>query len=196
MARLKGALLESLALYHGEHPLSLGAHRRELRRGRLAHLPDRVFDDLVDQLADGKAVVVEGPIVRASAFEVALTDDQQALRDKLLQNIVEAGLTGRSTRDLVAAFGDDHIAALLRLLEADEAVLDIASIGWVAPRVLSDLEGRVRGWFAEHDTLKPADFKELTGLTRKAAIPLLEWLDGKRITRRDGDARVAGAALG
>ena len=39
--------------------------------------------------------------------------------------------------------------------------------------------------------MSPVDFKELTGLTRKNAIPLLEWLDSKRITRRDGDRRVA-----
>jgi len=35
-----------------------------------------------------------------------------------------------------------------------------------------------------------ATFKALTGLTRKHAIPLLEYLDRERITRKEGDARV------
>jgi selenocysteine-specific elongation factor len=34
------------------------------------------------------------------------------------------------------------------------------------------------------------DFKEWTGVSRKYAIPLLEWLDRERVTRRDGDARL------
>ena len=35
------------------------------------------------------------------------------------------------------------------------------------------------------------DFKEWTGVSRKYAIPLLEWLDRERITRSDGDPRIA-----
>ena len=55
---------------------------------------------------------------------------------------------------------------------------------------LEDLRRRV----AEHKSRSPkmdvAAFKELTGVSRKYAIPLLEWLDRERVTRREGDARV------
>ena len=81
--RLQGALLEALAAYHHEQALSLGAHRRELRRGRLAHLPDRVFDALVDKLAEQSAVILEGPLVRIAGFEVELSSQQQSLRESI-----------------------------------------------------------------------------------------------------------------
>jgi selenocysteine-specific elongation factor len=51
-------------------------------------------------------------------------------------------------------------------------------------------------WFADHDALEPSDFKEITGLSRRAAIPLLEWLDRTRLTRREGNLRVKGSAFG
>ena len=57
VGRLEGALLLALEAFHVEQSLSLGAHRRELRRGRLAHLTERVFDALVDRLAQAGMVV-------------------------------------------------------------------------------------------------------------------------------------------
>ncbi|MBX2798051.1 MAG: selenocysteine-specific translation elongation factor [Myxococcales bacterium] len=193
VVRLQGALLEALAQYHHEQPLSLGAHRRELRRGRLAHLPDKVFDALVDELSATSALVVEGPLVRIDGFSVELTDAQRALSDKLLGEIRAAGLGGRALKDLGGA---EEAPALLRLLEVGGQIGEVSGVGWVSSEALAELRSQVKTWFGGHDALSPADFKELTGLTRKAAIPLLEWLDAQRLTRRQGDTRVAGPAVG
>ena len=72
VARLQGALLDALASYHSDNPLSLGAHLRELKRGRLGHLGDRVFDALVAKLSDNRSVQIAGPLVRIAGFEVHL----------------------------------------------------------------------------------------------------------------------------
>ena len=55
---------------------------------------------------------------------------------------------------------------------------------------LDSLVAQVRQVLAEEGQLTPARFKELTGLSRKHAIPLLEWLDAQRVTRRAGEVRV------
>ena len=57
------------------------------------------------------------------------------------------------------------------------------------------MQDSVRAWFAGNEVLTPQAFKEMTGLSRKAAIPLLEWLDRRKLTRRDGDRRVKGSAI-
>ncbi|MEN0067773.1 MAG: selenocysteine-specific translation elongation factor [Myxococcota bacterium] len=194
LVRLQGALLEALAAYHHEHPLSLGAHRRELRRGRLAHLPEKPFDALVMRLATEQAVMVEGALVRIAGHAVVLTDEQQAVRKKVEAKVAAAGLAGCPSAELEAALGDD-VAAILRLSEADGRLREIPAIGWLAESVLSELREQIRTWFADHEDLSPGDFKELTGLTRKTAIPLLEWLDGQRITLRTPDRRMPGPAL-
>ena len=102
---------------------------------------------------------------------------------------------GLTTKALHATFDSEEVGAILRLLEAGDKVSEVPSVGWVHPEALTSLEASVERWFDEHDILRPADFKEMTGLTRKAAIPLLEWLDQRRVTQRQGDARVAGPAL-
>ncbi|MCB9679332.1 MAG: selenocysteine-specific translation elongation factor [Alphaproteobacteria bacterium] len=189
LARLQGALVEALADFHVENPLALGAHRRELRRGRLGHLPEKLFDALVDRLAERSQVHVEGPMVRADGFRVALTSDQLGLRDALIASIAEAGLNGLSPKEIHALHPEPEVAALLRLVEDGGAAQQVAGIGWVSKGALDGLLTDVRGWFAGHDVLSPGEFKDLSSLTRKAAIPLLEWLDKNRYTAFGAEGR-------
>jgi len=195
VARLQGALLEALASYHTENPLSLGAHLRELRRGRLGHLGDRVFDALVDMLSENKSVQIDGPLVRVAGFSVRLDREQQALRERLEATLSSAALEGVEPKDLHKKHPEPEVSGLMRLIEADGFARQIPGVGWVTSASSDGLIARLRAWFAEHDRLTPGDFKELTGLTRKRAIPMLEWLDKSRYTRRSGDARMAGTAL-
>jgi len=195
LLRLQGALVEALAAYHHEHPLSLGAHRRELRRGRLAHVPEKVFDALVMGLAADHAVIVEGALVRIAGFAVELTDEQQATHERMVAAVAAGGLAGRTAADLSTELGTEDVAALLRLAESQGTVREVPGVGWLAVPALDELRSQLRAWFDSHEDLNPGDFKELTGLTRKHAIPLLEWLDVQQVTLRTPDRRMAGPAL-
>jgi len=62
----------------------------------------------------------------------------------------------------------------------------------VSTAALSALSADIQRFFEGTDRLTPGDFKTLTGLSRRTAIPLLEWLDTQGVTRRDGDARITG----
>ena len=180
--RLQGVLLEALATFHNEHPLALGAHRRELKRGRLGHLADRVFDALVDRLADARTVLLDGPMVRVAGFEVALTSDQLALDKRIRSTIAQAGVGGIFPKALHVAHPEPEVASLMRLLESGGFARQIVGLGWVAESSLQNLRGTLQDHFSTADELATGDFKELTGLSRKGAIPLLEWLDSERWT--------------
>ena len=106
-----------------------------------------------------------------------------------------ADLDGVSIKKVHALHPEPEVASLVRLMEADGAVELVPKLGLVPTSALRGLRESVRSWFASHAELSPGDFKELTGLSRKAAIPLLEWLDRVRLTRRHGGVRVAGPGL-
>ncbi len=195
VARLCGALLEALAAFHAAQPLALGAHRRELHRGRLAHLPERVFDAVLARLASQGAVEVDGALVRASGFAVALEPGQQALADAVVASIERAGLEGLRPKELHTAHPEPEVAALLRVLEAAGRIVSVDKVGWVVPDTITRLRSLVAGHFASSAALSTGAFKDLTSLTRRAAIPWLEWLDARGWTRREGDERVRGPRL-
>ncbi|MEP6915507.1 MAG: SelB C-terminal domain-containing protein, partial [Acidobacteriota bacterium] len=71
-----------------------------------------------------------------------------------------------------------------------EHIVRIATGTYVDREALEALAARVRDWLDTNETLSPGDFKTLSGLTRKNAIAMLEWLDRRGVTRRKGDLRV------
>jgi selenocysteine-specific elongation factor len=191
------ALAAALADYHRDNPLARGAPRRDVRRGRLAHLGDKPFDGLLELAAGGLSsggptqglVELDGPLVRARGFEVTLDAGQQRVRDAVLAALTEAGLDGRTDRQL-SELGPAAVP-IAHLLGADGTLIDVSGVGWVLAERLAEVRAKVEAWLGAHEALTPQDFKELTGLSRKSAIPLLEWLDRQRVTRREGDKRVA-----
>jgi len=195
-ARIGEALLQMVEDHHRASPLVRGAFRRELRHHRLGHLSEPVFDALIDQEVAAGRLAVDGPYVRRAGFVVSLTPAQAALRDQIVAWYAEAGLDGLELRDLAARTRSQELAALVKLIEAEGIIEPVAGLGWVARAGTDEVERRVRAWFADAPELTTGGFKELTQTTRRSAIPLLEWLDRRRLTRRVGDLRYPGSAIG
>ncbi len=191
--RLDGLLGKMLADFHAANPLARGAGRRELRRERLAHLDEAVFDGLVERGVAAGKLAVDGPLVRDARFSVKLDPRQERLRAAVWSAAVNAGVEGVRLDELVKALGDGEAAAVLKLVADDGKLENVPGIGWITREALEKVESDVRGWFAANAEMTAGQFKELTGTSRKTAIPLLEWLDRKRITRRAGDVRMSGA---
>lgn len=183
VAALEAVFVGALGAWHAENPLASGAPRRALHRGSLAALSERAYDALIARAVAAGVAVVDGPRVRLPGFAVRLSAAEQGRQDALRAAVQAAGLEGPDWAALAAAE-----PALLQLLLEAGAVQKVGEHA-LSREALDGLVGAVRGWFGAHDTLTPADFKELSGLSRRHAIPLLEWLDAQRVTLRDGDLR-------
>jgi selenocysteine-specific elongation factor len=71
----------------------------------------------------------------------------------------------------------------------------VGSDGWISAPAFDDVVAKVAGMIGEKGSMTIGDFKDQFGLSRKYAVPLLEYLDMSGYTRREGDARVAGPSL-
>lgn len=181
---LRVALLEDLERFHAENPLAPGAPRRALHRGPLAALGTGSFDALLRGIAH---VVVEGPRLRLAGFEVSLDSGQEARREALLARSVGARWEGHKRAELLEEIEDGE-ALLALLMDAGLVVLVAGRL--YAQSALGELVDEVVALLDAEEELSPGRFKELTGLARRGAIPLLEWLDAQKVTRREGDVRV------
>jgi len=85
--------------------------------------------------------------------------------------------------------------AFVGLLEERGALVKVNDALFYHPTALADIESKLRSYFAAHDLLSMSDFKDLTSLSRKFAVPLLEWFDRRGFTQRLGDNRRAGSQL-
>ena len=87
------------------------------------------------------------------------------------------------------------VLELLHVLKGQEKVIDIAEGMWAGRLQIEEMKKKLKQYFAKSDKLSVVQFKDITGLTRKSVIPLLEYFDRKKITMRDGNERLKGEAL-
>jgi selenocysteine-specific elongation factor len=196
--RLTAALVNELDRYHKREPLARGMLRETLREKIFTHSAPELFNGVLARLEAEAKVVSEKDIVRSSAHSVGLSDQDVALRDRIEQVYVAAGLEAPSldeamTKANVAAPQRTQARKLLQLLLDDRKLVRITGDMFMHANVITDLKAKLQTYAAQHEPDRLIDvptFKDLAGVSRKYAIPLLEYFDRDQTTRRAGDKRL------
>jgi selenocysteine-specific elongation factor len=182
---LRQRLVEVVAAFHREQPLAPGILKEELRSRELAGAPASLLDTLL-----GDELVAEAEVVRLKSHRLHLKQDEDAALAKIENAFAVAGLAVPAADDVLAGCGVEagRAKSLLSLLLRDGRLVRIGA-GLIYHR---DAVGQLKQVLAARrgQRFQVGEFKEWTGVSRKFAIPLLEFLDRERITRRDGDARL------
>lgn len=190
---LKEHLLAGLARYHRRNPLRPSMPKEELRSAVAPDLPPVVFDAALGSLRDaGRIRAVDDGFAR-SDHRVRLDTEQRRLQVALLELFEGAGLSPPAPDAVARELDGDpdpaSVDALLHHLLRQNRLVRITDGMLVDVDQLAALIEELHERHETGDRFSVADFKEWTGTTRKHAIPLLEYLDRQRITRRVGDER-------
>lgn len=184
-------VVEMLTEHHRREPLSLGLSREEVRDRVFGQLRPEIFRSVIARLGDEGKVVAERDALRLSAHRPALTETDSAAKQALEAAFKDAGLQAGSLEETASAAGIrvELARKLYTLLAAEHRLVRIGDFVFHAESI-EDLKTRVRAQKAINPRMDVAVFKQMTGgLSRKHAIPLLEYLDRERITRRVGNER-------
>ncbi|HET9533580.1 MAG TPA: selenocysteine-specific translation elongation factor [Blastocatellia bacterium] len=188
LAREVVALLEE---HHRREPLSLGLSREEVRERVFGDIRPEVFRASVARLVDEKRVVADRDALRLATHQVALGVTESEAKQALEAAFKASGLQAGTLEEVAASTGIklDLARKLHTLLLAERKIVRIGDMVFHQDS-LEDLKSRVRAQKARGPRMDVSVFKEINGgLTRKHAIPLLEYLDRERITRRIGNER-------
>ncbi|HYP28008.1 MAG TPA: selenocysteine-specific translation elongation factor [Blastocatellia bacterium] len=188
---LASQVSDLLSAHHSREPLSLGLGREEVRGRVFGDNRPEIFRAVISRLSEEGKVVAERDMLRLASHRPALTDADSAAKQSLESIFKSSGLEALTLEDASARVGMPVTLArkLYNLLQAERRVLRVGDMVFHVD-VIEDLKGRVRAQKAVNPKIDVAVFKEITGgLTRKYAIPLLEFLDRERITRRVGNER-------
>jgi len=196
--RLAKLLLEQLEKFHAANPLVAGLPKEELRaklgaRGAAPSIPSpALLNALLQTLTTQGKIDVQGETVRVGGRTIQLSAEEVAARDQIAAAFEKAGLAVPSAREVLANLRLDraHAEKLLRILLKENVLHKVTEDLIFHQSALRDLREILVRRKAQNNHLGVADFKELTGLSRKYAIPLLEYLDRERITRREGEVRI------
>jgi len=189
---LKSLLLEGVEAYVRENPLRDGIGKEELK----AHIPKRsdlrFFGAVLNALEKEEKVVADRELVKIPGHRASAVVGQSGLLTQLEHALEVGGNEPPSIKELCAMVqsGEKDVLDHLNLLAREERVVKVKADLFYAPRHLSGLQEKLVAYLQETGEITPPQFRELTGLSRKYMIPLLEYFDQEKLTIRVGDKRV------
>jgi selenocysteine-specific elongation factor len=189
-AEVKADVLSALKKFHDTNPLVTGMNKEELR-DRI-NLGPEVFYSVLGKLAEEKKLEVAGELVHLSGRGVVMKDEEAESKKIIEQAFASAGLKVPSLKEVLAGLKVDKIRAqkIVTLLLRDKVLIKISEELVFHQSALMDLRQKIAALKNSTPKIDVARFKDMTGVSRKYAIPLLEYLDRERVTRRVGDERV------
>jgi selenocysteine-specific elongation factor len=188
--RLRDLAVTTLGEFHRAHPLRAGISREELR-GRTG-ADERIFAHLMATLETEGLVKAERDKVRLAAHTVQLRPDQQRAVDRLEHEFIQAVAAPPSPEEALTRAGltgtEEH--ELFQLLVAERKLVRVKESLYFHTTALDAIQDKVVALLRQRKEIGPGDIKDLLGISRKYAIPLLEHLDARRVTARVGEKRV------
>ena len=186
---LQQLLLSTVRTFHSKNPLAAGVAKEELRDQVNASAD--VFNAALNMLVRDKKLEVAGDLVRLPGQGVVMKDEEAESKTKIEEAFTSAGLKVPSLNDVIAGLKVDKPRAqkIVTLLLRDKILIKVSDELVFHRSALEELRRQMAAYKVKSAKIDVAKFKELTGVTRKYAIPLLEYLDRERVTRRVGDER-------
>ncbi len=196
--RLSRSLLDELERHHKREPLARGMLRETLREKVFAHSLPELFNAVIARLEGNRAIVSEKDTVRLGSHSVGLSEQDAQLSSRIEQVYRDAGVEVPAMEEVMTRAGvtlaqRTQARKLLHLLVDNRKLMRIQNEMFMHADVVEDLKRKLRTYASQHEPQRLIDvptFKQLAGVSRKYAIPLLEYFDREQVTRRSGDKRI------
>ncbi len=182
-----------LTAYHGDNPLKAGIAREELRSRLRPAVDQKLLHALLASLERKGVVEQAGAEVRLAGHTVTLEVNEQEMEERIGARYREAGLTPPLLKDVLAAFPEfpeKRIRQVIDLLLGRGELVRINETLIFPASSLAQLQDDMVAYIRREGEIDAQRFKDLTGLTRKFSIPLLEYFDRIKLTIRIDDRRV------
>lgn len=181
-----------LLAFHDEHPNATGIATAALRDRVDRRLTPRAFDALLALAAERTLAIAEKGQVRHPQAAVSALAAEEEAAAALLTLVTRDGLAPKTVNEWAAEAGIDPGVArkVLSHMASEGRVVRIGNDLHFDAQAVADARGRLVAYLIDHGSATAAELRDILGVSRKYAIPLLEHFDSAGLTKRDGDTRV------
>lgn len=188
MTRLEESIESAVAAYHERWPLRPAMPKEELRQGLVPQPTPAVLDAAAMRLTAGERLRPEADGYALGRHVARLRTEDVALSRDLLDRYERAALAPPAADEILGA-GDESRREVYHYLLRSGELVRVRDDQVLHHETLAKLIDAMTSRFARGEQFSVGEFKDWAGITRRHAIPLLEYLDSRRITRRVGDLR-------
>ncbi len=183
------SVADATTQFHKDNPLAPGITIQALRKA--ARSSDWIFDFVIDSMLRAGKIEAGDGLIRLPGCGVVMKDEEVESRKTIEQAFASAGLKVPALKDVLTGLKIDRARAqkIVTLLLRDKVLIKVSDDLVFHQSALAELRKALAKQKQHSPRIDVARFKDLAGVSRKYAIPLLEYLDRERVTRRDGDLR-------
>jgi selenocysteine-specific elongation factor len=193
--QLKETTLNQLREFHQRFPMKIGLAKEELRTKLPMEVDVKLFQILINGLIQAKEVILEKDKLRLTKHQIS-SADEKGLVKRVEEAILRGKLQPPSSTELAGEWSEEEeeVLAVFEHLAHDGVLVKIKSGMYFHRIPFENLKGELIDYLKSHKEITTSQFKELTGASRKYAIPLIEYFDQMKLTLRLGEKRVLRAS--
>ncbi|GAV23449.1 selenocysteine-specific translation elongation factor [Carboxydothermus pertinax] len=183
---------EFLQSYHRQYPLRTGVPKDELKSKLFNDFTPREFQAFLEIAESRSKLKLSGNKVSLLDHLPKFTPELLKVKEKVLNYFKQAGLTPDNLKSLLSNFNltEEQAQELINYLVEQGELIKIDEGIYLARQNFEEAVAKIKALLVEKKEIVIADVRELLGISRKYALPLLETLDQLKITRRLGDKRI------
>ncbi|MCL2698809.1 MAG: selenocysteine-specific translation elongation factor [Defluviitaleaceae bacterium] len=183
----KENILEILSQYHNTFPLKQGIGKEELRNKAALSLKNKEFEQLIKLMENDGSVKIIGALISLLGFEIVYDKKRAAIKAEIERQLTDGKFAPPAIAELTSG-GKEYTEVLDSLVGSGVTKLDDQTV------ILTEYYERaitiVTDFIKENHEMTLAEFRDITGSSRKYSMIILEDFDKKKITRRVENKRV------
>ena len=185
-------IIKNISVYHKKYSLKEGISREELKASSGNIISSKLFNMALNSLNKNGVIVSDKDNVHLTGYQVEFSEELDSLRSDIAGVYNDAGLTPSSLTEVMNKFKNQKTKAqsIIKLMLKEGDLIQINEELCFARETLEKLRNNYKAQLIKEGKATPANFKELTGLSRKYIIPLMEYFDMSKLTVRVGDHRI------
>ncbi|HSI88993.1 MAG TPA: selenocysteine-specific translation elongation factor [Pyrinomonadaceae bacterium] len=194
---VSGKIIAAIERFHQSEPLASGISRETLRGVAGRRVPGAVVDGVIDRMASEESLRIHGELISAAAHSIELSAEEESAKGALIKIYSNAGLAPQKLDDSIgdaaarSGIPASTVRKVFNLLVKQGDLRKVTEEFYFGADAIDQLTEKLRQFDASSAdrTIDVSAFKDLAGISRKYAIPLLEYFDRERVTVRTGDKR-------
>jgi len=185
-------IIEETKAYHEKLPLKEGIQKEELRTTLGRFVAPKLFQMAINDLGKSGLIVIDRENIRLAGHSADLKGELEELRKEIAGAYLESGLTPPSIKEILQKFANRKSQAdsVLSVMLKEGGIVKVSGDLCFHRDILQKLKDDYKNLLLREGKVAPADFKKLTGLSRKFVIPLMEYFDMTKLTIRAGEYRI------
>ena len=190
LEKAREEIVKTITQYHQDFPLKVGVQKEELRSRTIGSPNQKLFNVIINQLTNEGIIVQDKEVLRLKGHKVTLAQDQEKTRHQIEEIYLKVGLKPPYFRELKGQLSGDSGSDVLQVMVKNGLLVKVKEDLYFHHKAIDDLRIKLISFLKDSGEIDTGQFKEMTGVSRKYAIPLMEYFDKTQLTVRVGDNRV------